>query len=168
MGSISSLFYGAIALSGVYVAWTSYQQDRGYPITVAQAEERLDSIDFSQSMLVGFNAKRTSESRADGSRALRWTFSRRGKSGGGTASCMALLKPIGAQQIEAQFDCVPDGTRADMELARAGAGLIKVLFEEHFNAALEGRKTSGATFGRAAASYAVTIQPLMAKRLQRP
>jgi hypothetical protein len=55
-----------------------------------------------------------------------------------------------------------------MDLAKAGAGLIKVLFEEHFNAALEGRKTNGATLGRAAASYAVTIQPLMAKRLQRP
>jgi hypothetical protein len=55
-----------------------------------------------------------------------------------------------------------------MDLAKAGAGLIKVLFEEHFNAALEGRNTSGAIFGRAAASHAVSIQPLMAKRLQRP
>jgi hypothetical protein len=168
MGTLSSLFYGAIALSGAYVAWTSYEQDRGYPVTVDQAEERLDSMDFSQSMLIGFNAKRTRENSADGSRQLRWTFSRRGKSGGATASCVALLTPIAPQQTETQFDCAPDGTRGDMELARAGAGLIKVLFEEHFNAALEGRKTSGATFGRAAASYAVTLQPLMAKRLQRP
>jgi hypothetical protein len=168
MGTISSIFYGAIALSGVYVAWTSYEQDRGHPITVDQAEERLDGMDFSQSMLIGFKVKRTSENRADVSKQLRWTFSRRGKSGGATASCVALLTPIAPQQTEAQFDCAPDGTRPDMELARAGAGLIKVLFEEHFNAALEGRKTSGATFGRAAASYAVTIQPLMAKRMQRP
>jgi hypothetical protein len=168
MGTISSLFYGAIALSGAYVAWTSYQQDRGYPITVEQAVERLDDMDFSQSMLTGFNAKRVSESRTDDSKQLRWTFSHRGKGGGGTASCIALLTPIGPQQTEAHFDCAADGTRADMELARAGAGLIKVLFEEHFNAALEGRKTSGAAFGRAAASYAISIQPLMAKRLQRP
>jgi hypothetical protein len=163
MGSISTLFYGAIALAGGYVAWQSAQQERGYPVALPVAAERLSDMTFEDSMLKLFKVKKTSQE-LDGTREMRWTFSRRGKPG--TASCTALLTPLGPKQTEAQYECAVDGNRPDMQMAKAGAGLVKVLFAQHFAAAIEARPLDKRALGMATSAYAVSMQPMMAKRMQ--
>lgn len=165
MGSISTLFYGTIALAGGYVAWQSAHQERGYPVALPLAAERLSGMSFEDSMLTMFQVKKSSQE-LNGTREMRWTFSRKGKPG--TASCTALLTPLAPEQTDAQYECAVDGNRPDMQMAKAGAGLVKVLFAQHFDAAIENRPLDKRALGMATAAYAVSMQPMMAAKMRPP
>jgi hypothetical protein len=161
----SAALYLTLGAIGAYIAYGSYQKGRGYPVTTAEAERLLGTMDFSQSMLTGFSASLSSES-VGAERNLRWTFSRGGK--GHMASCVVSLTSLNPQQTEAALACAPDGQPADPEMAKAGAGLIQSLFEEHMSAALERRPLDTTKLGRAMMAQSIALQPVMARRMSGP
>lgn len=162
MGIGTNILIGAVLVGGASVGLKSLQEARGYQGSVAAVEDRLEQMDFDQSMLTAFDVRKISLARGE-TREMRWTFSQPRRSG--TASCTAYLKPLEPEKTDAEFDCAVDGDRRDMEMANAAAGLIKVRFTEHFAAAMENRPLDKRALGSAAATYAVSIQPMMAKRM---